>query len=121
MDVFALLFMENNSHHAEATLNAMADNTTSASLSTSQGNVRMKRWPPDSPQNAAKRPRRKSIVERGQLLEEIQRAQEEIATLKEEIEQVQERSASSEEDVSDEETNVAALEAMLKEMDDGAL
>jgi hypothetical protein len=64
------------------------------------------------------------VVERSQLLAEIKKAQDEIAALKQEQE-LQGASLgeeySDESGPEDESADVAALEAMLKEMDDGAL
>lgn len=57
-------------------------------------------------------------MERSQLLAEIQKVQDEIAALKQEQGP---EVFGNESDSEDESADVAALEHMLKEMDDGAL
>lgn len=71
-----------------------------------------------------KRQRRESEPERYQILAEIQKLEEEIAGLMRQFDQEKEKKGElflEEGDEEDEEDDIEALEAMLKEMDDGAL
>lgn len=97
-------------------------NTTSESPSTSQTHLsihsKARGYTLDSPKNSVKRQRRQSATEKSQIWQEIRQVEEEIAKLRKQGEDEQ-RYEEEEED--DEECDIEALEALLKDMDDGAL
>lgn len=101
-------------------------NTTSESISTSQAHLtthsKSKGYILDSPKNSVKRQRRESATEKSQIWQEIRQVEEAIARLKEQPEADRAYGEDEEEEIlEEEECDVEALEALLKEMDDGAL
>lgn len=78
----------------------------------------------DSPQNSAKRQRR-SASERSQMLAEVQQLEDEVARLTKQRSLERARRGhddlDGESDGDEEKGDIEALEALLKDMDDGAL